>query len=105
MQDHHLVRRLMSLASDQLRRPAIRSSGGALDLGALRTGMLQVAGWLAGAGLQRGDRVAVCLPKSAESVQAMYGILAAGGTYVPLHFQGPPARLAAILASVRPRRC
>ncbi len=67
-------------------------------------GMLRIAGWLTGEmGIVPGDRVAICLPKSLAAVQLLYGILAASATYVPLQFRGPPARLATILGSVRPR--
>jgi amino acid adenylation domain-containing protein len=104
MLDHHLVRRLAVMDAEALRRAAFIWEGGALHLGELRKVMLRFSTWLDGAfGQQPGNRVAVCLPKSAEALQAMYGILAAGAAYVPLPFQGPPGRLAAILASVRPR--
>src|SRR4029077_4449805 len=51
---------------------------------------------------QRAGRFALCLPKSLEAVQAIYGVHAAGAAYVPLQFDGPPARLAAILDSLEP---
>ena len=103
MLDHHLVRRLTDMTVENLQRMAFRWRDGALRLGELRDGMLRFAAWLSETVNARpGDRVAVCLPKSPEALQAMYGILAAGVAYVPLQFQGPPARLAAILASVRP---
>src|SRR6185369_5831056 len=85
-------------------RVAFTSAAGGLSFADLAAGTRQVAGWLRDeAGVAPGDRVAICLPKSLEAVLAMYGILAAGAAYVPLQHQGPPARLGAILASVRPR--
>jgi len=50
-----------------------------------------------------GDRVAICLPKTLETMRVMMGVLAAGGAYVMLQFRGPPARIRAILASIEPR--
>lgn len=54
-------------------------------------------------GIGRGDRVAVCLPKSIEAVAAIHGILRAGSAYVPIDPSSPPARGAAILADARVR--
>jgi L-proline---[L-prolyl-carrier protein] ligase len=47
-------------------------------------------------GVRRGDRVALWLPKSAEAIVALYGIMKAGAAYVPVDPNAPPARLAAI---------
>ena len=94
----------MGMTPEELRRPAFRWRGGALRLGELREDMLRLAAWIGEAGgIRPGDRVAVCLPKSAEALRIMYAVLAAGAAYVPLQFQGPPARLAAVLGSVEPR--
>jgi amino acid adenylation domain-containing protein len=80
------------------------SAGGRLTFGALRDGALHVAGWLKEEhGIGPGDRIAICLPKSLEAVQLIYGILCAGGCYVPLQFNGPSQRLRAILASLQPQ--
>ena len=49
-------------------------------------------------GVERGDRVGLFLDKSLESVQAVYAIMRAGATYVPLDPAAPPARLAGIAA-------
>lgn len=85
-------------------RVAFSSSLGAIDFGRLREAMLGFAGWLpVEAGVRRGDRVAVCLPKSLEAVQAIYGILAVGAAYVGLQHGGPLARASAILGAAAPR--
>jgi amino acid adenylation domain-containing protein len=47
-------------------------------------------------GVSPGDRVGLFLDKSLESLIAIYGILKAGGTYVPFDPQAPIARLAYI---------
>ena len=104
MSDYPIVRPLMTMPRDWEGRTAFSSGDGTLSFAALRQGMLGFARWLLReAGVKPGDRVAFCLPKSLEAVQAIYGILAAGGAYVGLQFRGPPARLAAIIASTAPR--
>src|SRR5205814_6088027 len=78
-------------------------SGGRIAFGELRHATLALAGWLGqDCDIGPGARVALCLPKSLEAIQAIFGILAEGAAYVPLQFDGPPARLAAILESVKP---
>jgi amino acid adenylation domain-containing protein len=57
-----------------------------------------VAASLRARGVARGDRVGVLLGRSAESVAAQLGVLAAGAAYVPLDPQHPPARIARVLA-------
>ncbi len=54
------------------------------------------------AGLRDGDRVALLTPKTTPAVEAIYAVLCAGGIYVPLDPQSPPARLAKILRSSEP---
>ena len=57
-----------------------------------------LGGALRGAGVQPGDLVAVCLPRSAQQVLALVAIRHAGAAYLPLDPQWPQARLAALLA-------
>ena len=102
MPDQSIASRLADFPPDWGRRVAFSSIDGEIDFATLRAGMLGFAGWLAGhAGVERGSRVALCLPKSLEAVQVIYGIHAAGAAYAPLQFDGPPARLAAILEFAR----
>ncbi len=58
----------------------------------------QVAQVLVSAGVRRGDRVALYLEKSIESVVAVHATLKCGAAYVPLDTQTPVARLAFIVA-------
>ena len=60
---------------------------------------LAVAGALRANGVRAGDAVAVQLPKGRDQVLAVLGVLAAGGTYVPIGFDQPDARRAKILQS------
>ncbi len=57
---------------------------------------------LAAAGVRPGDRVAVALPRSAGQISAVFGVLRAGGVYVPLDPSHPTERNARILESARP---
>lgn len=57
----------------------------------------RLASLLRAQGLTRGDRVGFYLNKSLFSVIAIYGILKAEATYVPLDPQAPPQRLAFIV--------
>lgn len=52
-----------------------------------------VAGDLAARGVQPGDLVAVCLPRTPALIAAMLGVLKAGAGYVPLDPRDPEARL------------
>ena len=49
-------------------------------------------------GLGRGDRVVVHLPNSVEAVGALFGVLKAGGVFVPVDPQVRPRKLAFLLA-------
>lgn len=57
----------------------------------------QLAHTLLYAGIERGDRVGIYLDKSIEAVIAIFGILKAGATYVPLDPYAPIKRLAFII--------
>jgi mycobactin phenyloxazoline synthetase len=58
---------------------------------------LAVAGALRARGVRPGAAVAVQLPKGPDQILAVLGVLAAGGTYVPIGFDQPDARRAKIL--------
>lgn len=58
----------------------------------------RLAGLLAELGVRRGDRVALYLDKSLEAIVAIYGVLRAGASYVPLDPQAPPSRLGYVAA-------
>lgn len=84
-------------------REMFASSNGALTFAGAREGMLRVAQWLKSVAMvQAGDRIAICLPKSLESVQVIYGIHAVGAAYIPLPCQGPERRLRAIMHALKP---
>jgi amino acid adenylation domain-containing protein len=53
-------------------------------------------------GVQPGDRVAILLSKGWRQVVAVLGALYAGGVYVPIDPETPPARVARLLERVEP---
>ena len=59
----------------------------------------QLAHLLRQRGLKKGDRVGIFFPKSVESLVCMFGVLKAGGVYIPLDPQQPADRVAYIIAN------
>lgn len=57
----------------------------------------QLAHLLQQHGLKKGDRVGIYFPKSVESVISMFGVLKAGGVYVPLDPAAPADRVSYII--------
>lgn len=87
------------------------ADGVALSYQALHEQSSRIAGFLVQQGVQRGDRVAVVLPKNLEAVSAIFGIMQAGAVYVPVDWTGPVERIRSILtdcavraAFIDPRR-
>jgi acyl-CoA ligase (AMP-forming) (exosortase A-associated) len=74
-----------------------------LDYAALAYSVRQAAEALLGAGLGRGERVAVYLEKNVENVAAMFGAAAAGGVFVPVNPLLKPEQVAYILADCNVR--
>jgi len=77
-------------------RPALVMDGRTLSYAGLESLSNRFARSLAGHGVRPGDRVALWLPRSIESVVALYGVMKAGAAYVPVDPGAPPARLAYI---------
>src|SRR5271165_6510494 len=91
------------LAKAAARRPdhtaVLDEQGRRLSYAALDRGADRLAARLARWGVERGDRVAIWLPKSLEAVTVIHGILRTGASYVPVDPTGPAARAAGILAA------
>ncbi|MFG2910079.1 amino acid adenylation domain-containing protein [Kitasatospora sp. NPDC048286] len=58
---------------------------------------LRIAGALAARGVRRGTPVVVTVPKGPDQIAAVLGVLAAGGTYVPVGVDQPAERRERIL--------
>ncbi|HEX7138123.1 MAG TPA: amino acid adenylation domain-containing protein, partial [Vicinamibacterales bacterium] len=57
----------------------------------------QMAHHLAGIGVRREDRVAVCLPRTADLIVAILGVLEAGAAYVPIDPAHPSDRVSGMV--------
>ena len=82
---------------------AIVSGGETLSYGQLETASSQLAHLLQNAGCQNGDRVCILMPKSAETIVSMIGILKAGCMHVPIDVATPAARIRHIFESCENR--
>ncbi|GAB17612.1 putative non-ribosomal peptide synthetase [Gordonia effusa NBRC 100432] len=78
-------------------RIAVVASDGEITYGDLATRALSVGQTLADAGVRAGDTVAIVLPKGADQVAAVLGVLAAGAQYVPIGVDQPAARAERVL--------
>ncbi|TDT42709.1 dihydroaeruginoic acid synthetase [Streptomyces sp. BK208] len=85
-------------AAERAHAPALLwGTDGALDHGELARRALRVAAALAGHGVRAGTPVVVTVPKGPEQIVGVLGVLAAGGTYVPVGVDQPAERRARIL--------
>ncbi|WP_275107065.1 amino acid adenylation domain-containing protein [Nocardia arthritidis] len=80
-------------ADDRPHAPAVLGTNGTITHADLLSRSRNVAARLAAAGVRPGERVAVVAPKSEEQVVAVYGILWAGGTFVPIEPDWPDTRI------------
>jgi amino acid adenylation domain-containing protein len=74
-------------------KDAVAWSSGTRTYGQLRRAVLRVAAQLRRLGIGRDCRVAVCLPKSIESLEVLLGVMSAGAAYVPISPASPPWRI------------
>ena len=93
------------LFEEQARRTpskiALESLGGSLTYQELNTRANQLAAFLRRKGIGPEDIVAVCLPRSPETVLAILGVLKAGAAFLPLEPALPLKRLEEMLATAR----
>jgi len=78
---------------------AVWGRGRSITYKELEEGSNQLAHLLQSHGLKKGDRVGLYFPKSVESVICMFGVLKAGGVYVPLDPAAPADRVGYILGN------
>jgi acyl-CoA synthetase (AMP-forming)/AMP-acid ligase II len=91
---HQLLSRSASKYPDNL---AVWARGQSLSYRELEERSNQLAHLLRERGIQKGDRVGIYFPKAVESVISMFGVLKAGGVYVPLDPQQPAQRIQYII--------
>lgn len=88
-----------------LRRPAavaLVTDREQLDYAELDRRVRGLAAVLMEAGVRPGDRVGVCLPRTASLVVALLAVWRVGGAYVPLDPQYPVGRLRLMIEDTRP---
>lgn len=68
----------------------------------LRDRSRAVAGVLARRGIGPGATVGLALPRSLDSIVALFAVLRTGAAYVPLELDHPDERIAAVVADARP---
>jgi amino acid adenylation domain-containing protein len=91
MRPFHLADLVPRAAERDPDRPAVRAAGESVSAAALAARVDGLAATLAGSGVRRGDRVGVLVRKSAETVVAVHGVLAAGAVSVALDPLAPAA--------------
>lgn len=91
--DRALHTRFYRLAETEPGRTAVvRTTGDTLTYGELGRAARGVAAMLRDHGVREGETVAVTLPKGAEQITAVLGILAAGAAYAPVGVEQPAVR-------------
>lgn len=90
---HHLLTESAARLPD---KEAVRFEGQGLTYAQLDTLTNKLARALCAVGVRPGDRVGIYIHKSLASVISVFGILKAGGVYVPLDPSAPVKRLAYI---------
>ncbi|MFC9970393.1 amino acid adenylation domain-containing protein [Spirillospora sp. NPDC127200] len=87
-----LHQRFFELAARAPDEPALAGTAGTWTRGRLSQDARRIAAALVDRGSRPGDAVAVSLPPGPDQVSAVLGVLAAGGCYVPVGLDQPPAR-------------
>ncbi|WP_055563441.1 non-ribosomal peptide synthetase [Streptomyces atriruber] len=83
-------------------RVALVAHGATMTFAQLRDRSRAVAGVLAGRGLGPETTVGLAIPRSLDSIVALFAVLRVGAAYVPLELDHPDERIAAIVADARP---
>ncbi|MBG6064533.1 non-ribosomal peptide synthetase/MFS transporter [Micromonospora ureilytica] len=92
---HELFERHAAATPDA---PALTFRGDTMSYGDVNMRANRIARRLRAAGVQPGDRVAICLDRGLDLFVAMWGVLKAGAAYVPLDPAYPRERLDYMLA-------
>jgi amino acid adenylation domain-containing protein len=80
---------------------AVADADGSLSYRELDRAANQLAGLLRELGVSPGDTVAICMERSTKLLTALLGVMKAGGAYLPLNHEHPPARLSHQLTEAR----
>ncbi|MFD4632832.1 amino acid adenylation domain-containing protein [Streptomyces sp. NPDC058284] len=83
-------------------RIALVAHGATMTFAGLRDRSRAVAGVLAARGIGPETTVGLAIPRSLDSIVALFAVLRVGAAYVPLELDHPDERIAAIVADARP---
>ncbi|WP_030558805.1 non-ribosomal peptide synthetase [Streptomyces aureocirculatus] len=97
-----VVDRFDRAADRHPQRVALVAHGATMTFAELRDRSRAVAGVLARRGLGPETTVGLALPRSLDSIVALFAVLRVGAAYVPLELDHPDERIAAIVADARP---
>ncbi|MBH1938650.1 amino acid adenylation domain-containing protein [Streptomyces sp. AV19] len=97
-----VVDRFDRAADRDPRRVALVAHGRTMTFAELQGRSRTVAGVLARRGLGPGTTVGLAIPRSLDSIVALFAVLRVGAAYVPLELDHPDERIAAIVADARP---
>lgn len=90
---------LRKSASRYPQKTAVWARGRSITYEELENRSNQLAHFLQSCGLKKGDRIGLYFPKSIESIISMFGVLKAGGVYVPIDPAAPVDRVSYILSN------
>ncbi|WP_327418794.1 non-ribosomal peptide synthetase [Streptomyces sp. NBC_01233] len=97
-----VVDRFDRAADRDPQRVALVAHGRTMTFGSLRDRSRAVAGVLARRGIGPEKTVALAVPRSLDSIVALFAVLRTGAAYVPLELDHPDERIGAIVADARP---
>ncbi|MFF7650995.1 amino acid adenylation domain-containing protein [Streptomyces sp. NPDC007983] len=97
-----VVDRFDRAADRDPQRVALVAHGSTLTFAQLRDRSREVAGALARRGIGPERTVGLAVPRSLDSIVALFAVLRVGAAYVPLELDHPDERIAAIVADARP---
>ncbi|MFH8974333.1 amino acid adenylation domain-containing protein [Streptomyces sp. NPDC017890] len=97
-----VVDRFDRAADRDPRRVALVAHGSTMSFAELRDRSRAVAGVLAGRGVGPETTVGLAIPRSLDSIVALFAVLRTGAAYVPLELDHPDERIATIVADARP---
>lgn len=97
-----VVDRFDRAADRDPQRIALVAHGRTMTFGRLRDRSRELAGVLAARGIGPERTVALAIPRSLDSIVALFAVLRVGAAYVPLELDHPDERIAAIVADARP---
>jgi amino acid adenylation domain-containing protein len=96
----YILQQLLSKSAARFpEKPAVWARGKSISYRELEERSNQLAHLLVQSGVRKGDRVGLFFPKCVESIISMFGVLKAGGVYVPLDPQAPVDRVGYIIGN------